>query len=370
MKPLMPLATAIASAAALTVPALADATTYCVAKPECVTAGGTDEPTLGLAFGAAATTSPGQDRIEIGPGDFTAGSGGFLYQTSAAGEGVDIVGSGQGVTRLLNSSTKNVERTLQLNSLAESSVSDLTVVAPTPSGVGSIDWGLITSATVRHVTIEGAHDYIAAQLNSGARLEDSVVHGDPAKRAVTALDGSSVSGSTIETAGMPIGISSGHLDITRTRIDARTGPIVSGNASLTITDSLVLTHGGPGLWASTGVNAILNATGDTVVGDDTGSAGLIAGEGPLGHNAHVTLSNTTLSGYGHSIIANASGGGVDVKLSHSDYDDTTVIAAAGQIDATEPNTHDAPAFVDPASGDYHLQAASPLVDAGDPATAS
>ncbi|MGG7380880.1 choice-of-anchor Q domain-containing protein, partial [Escherichia coli] len=40
------------------------------------------------------------------------------------------------------------------------------------------------------------------------------------------------------------------------------------------------------------------------------------------------------------------------------------------VDETDANIHDAPGFVHPASGDYHLTAASPLVDAGDPAVAS
>src|SRR4051794_11807791 len=266
------LAVALASAAALTVPALADATTYCVAKPECVTAGGTGEPDLGTALSAAGTLSPGQDRIEIGPGDFVSG-GGFSYAANA-GEGVDIVGSGQGVTRLLNSSPSNAQTTLKMVGAHESSVSDLTVVAPTPVGAGAIAWGVVTSETLRRVTVEGAHDYIAVQLFNGAKLEDSTIHGDAAHTAVTASGDATVSGTTIRSDGPSIRTSSGGtLDVSRTRIDAHGGPIVGGNTTLDISDSLVTTHGGPGLYTTTGVNTVLHASGDTIVGDVLGSAG-------------------------------------------------------------------------------------------------
>src|SRR3954447_24553411 len=91
----------LASAAALTLPQAAGATTYCVAEPSCVTAGGTGVPSVGIALSAAGILSPGPDRIEIGPGDFDA-MGGFAYST-APGNGVEIVGSGRGITRLVDS---------------------------------------------------------------------------------------------------------------------------------------------------------------------------------------------------------------------------------------------------------------------------
>jgi hypothetical protein len=370
MKRSLPLAAAIASAAALTVPALADATTYCVAKPDCVTAGGTDEPTFGAALTTASAISPGPDRIELGPGDFTAGSGGFVYGNGAPSQTVEIVGSGQGVTRLLNSSTKSAERTLQVTGPAGNSVSDLTVVAPTPSGVQPIDWALITSATVRRVTVEGAHDYIAVQLNQGGRIEDSTIHGDATNFAVNATESVSISGSKIVSDGGSLTAGSGGtVEVSRTRIDAHAGPVLSGNTTLDISDSLVTTHGGPGLHTSFGVNTTLHATGDTIIGDGVGSAGLMAGEGAAGHGTHVTLANSVISGYGHAIVANQAGGGVDVKLRHSDYD-APVFASAGQVDETEANIHETGGFVDPASGDFHLSAGSPLVDAGDPGVAS
>src|SRR4051812_48997608 len=169
MKRLLPLTVL---AAALTVPQLADASTYCVSKPECVAAGGLGVQNLGTALGAAEFLSPGRDRVEIGPGDFTAGAGGFSYNTQSQGEGVDIVGSGRGVTRLLNSSPNSAQVTLRVAGVPESTVSDLSIVAPTPTGVSPVAWGLVLSGTARRVDISGAHDFIAAQLDNGAKLED------------------------------------------------------------------------------------------------------------------------------------------------------------------------------------------------------
>jgi hypothetical protein len=365
MKLSMPLAAALASAAALTLPALADATTYCVAKPDCTAAGGTDEPSIALALDAAATASPGQDRLEIGPGDFT-GPHGFVYNAKA-GEGIDIVGSGIGATRLLNSSAISAETTLKLN-VPGSSVSDLSIVAPTPTGNVPIVWGLGTSATIRRVDISGAHDFIGVQLNTGARLEDSSVHGDATHSAVTATGDSTVSGSLVTSDGASISVTSGAtVNLSRTKVDAHAGPVVSGTATLNISDSLVTTHGGPGFLTSFGLSTTLHASGVTIVGDGSGSAGLLAGEGGSAHNTHVTVSNTVIDGYGHSIIANQAGGGVDVKLSHSDFDGATVLATAGQVDTTDANLNVAPGFADPAARDFRLAAGSPLVDAGDPA---
>src|SRR3954453_14423109 len=360
MKRLLPLA---GLAAALTAPQIADATTYCVSKPECVSAGGIQVQDLQTALGAAEFPDPAPNRVGTGAADFSL-AGGFTFDTKA-GEGVDIVGSGRGFTRPLNPSTANAASTLKLGGQRESSVSDLSIVAPTPSGNPGVAWGLATSATVRRVDVSGVSNYIAVQLNYGGKIEESTIHGVAAYAAIGTSGGASISDSSIETAGEPIG-ASGTLRVTRTRIDAHSGPRVAGNGALTITDSLILTHGGPGLWTSVGGNTTLHATGDTVVGDGSGSAGLMAGEGGASHHTHVTVANTILTGYGHSIIANQAGGSVDVKLSHSAFDVSTVVATAGQVDTTDANLHVPAGFGAP----YHLAPDSPLVDAGDPVAAS
>jgi hypothetical protein len=369
MKRSLPIAAALASAVALTTPALADATTFCVAKPECAAAGGTPEPSLQVALNVALLLSPGHDRVEIGPGDFTLNHG-FDYPAKA-GESVDIVGSGMGVTRLFNSSTTSADHTLKIVGPPDSSVTDLSIVAPNPSGTVPIAWGLILSGTARRVEISGAQHFIAAQLSDGTRLEDSEVHGDPDHAALVVSGPVTVTGTSVETDGQAFAVSNDSLHVSRSRIDANTGLKVSGNASAIVTDSLFTTHGGPALATSFGVKTTLVATGNTLVGDGTpASVGIVAGEGSTGHNTNVTVANSVITGYGHSIVANQSGGGVVGKVSHSNFDDTTVQSQPGQIDVTGANTNVAPGFVDAGALNFRLAPGSALIDAGDPAVAT
>ena len=80
--------------------AVAQATTYCVSDPACVSAGGTSQPNLQAALNAA-SASPGADRVEIGAGTFhSAGAGGFFYSSAIPGNHVDVVGAGSTLTTL------------------------------------------------------------------------------------------------------------------------------------------------------------------------------------------------------------------------------------------------------------------------------
>jgi hypothetical protein len=154
------------------------------------------------ALSGAALVSPGRDRIEIGPGYFTAAAGGYQYSRSSRPR------------------------------------------RPAPSS-----WcgGLILSGTAENVDLSGAHGFIAVQLNPGAKVEHSTVHGDPTQNAISVTGDSSVSDSSIETTGRSISTFNGAAaDVSRTRIDAHSGRVVLGTSTLTISDSLILTHGGPG----------------------------------------------------------------------------------------------------------------------------
>src|SRR4051812_6257828 len=84
--------------AACALPAGASANTYCVSDPACVLGGGTNEggPVQNALNDAQA--HPGLDRVEIGSGTFT--GTGFTYLDAAAGNGVQIVGAGRGLTAL------------------------------------------------------------------------------------------------------------------------------------------------------------------------------------------------------------------------------------------------------------------------------
>src|SRR4051812_33322685 len=363
MKRSLTFAAALASTAAVTLPQAADAATYCVAKPSCVAGGGSNAVTLDAALAAAGKLSKGPDRIEIGPGDFVAPHGWEYW--AKAGEGVDVVGSGRGLTRLESAGTTNgVEITLRILGVPESSVSDLSIVAPGPLGSGSLAIGLATSATVQRVDVSGASGYAGIDLQKGGSLVDSTVLGSGARPAIMSTEAqTSVTRSSIKTPGTAISAASGaDLRVSRTTIEAGQGTDVSGTGTLSIDDSLITTHGGPGLATETGANTNLTAVNDTVVGDGS-SIGVLAGDGGAGHKTHVTLQNTIVSNYVKSLRANSAGGAVDVTVRGSDWD-AAIQASAGQVDASQANLHVDPGFVDAAGGDFHLRADSPLIDAG------
>src|SRR3954466_1811774 len=80
-------------------PAAANATTYCVANPTCVQAGGTANATVQGAL-TQAQTNAGPDRVEIGAGAFVAPSAGFAHSSTTAANSVEIVGAGADATTL------------------------------------------------------------------------------------------------------------------------------------------------------------------------------------------------------------------------------------------------------------------------------
>lgn len=359
MKPSLSLAAAIASAAALTVPQAAGATTYCVAKPSCVAAGGTGIPSFGLALDAAAIVSPGPDRVEIGPGDFVSPSG-FSYFTQA-GNGVDVVGSGRGITRLVTSAGGQGEATLKMIGAHESSVSDLSIVAPSTGGQLTPVWALDTSQTARRVDIGGTNSFVGVGLHNGGSILDSTIEGSGTQPALSCTGACSIATTSIKSPGVGFA-GDGHANITRSRIEASKGAIVSGAGKLTIDNSLIVTHGGSGLATDFGGDTSLSATNVTIVGDGN-SIGIAAGKGGVGHSTHVAVENSIVSNYAESIHVNQDGGATDVKVTNSSYDPASVVASAGQLDATGNLSGD-PHFTDATGGDFHLSAASSLIDGG------
>jgi hypothetical protein len=358
MKRALPITAAIASAAALTLPQAAGATTYCVAKPSCIAAGGTFAASVGDALNSAKAISPGPDRVEIGPGDFVSAAG-FSYGAQA-GNPVDIVGSGRGVTRLHDTGNGPIETTLKMVGAHESTVSDLSIYAPPASGSGPV-WALVTSEKARRIQVTGGKAFIAVQMNQGSSIVDSSIQGSSEYGAVNATD-ATVSRTSIETPGDSLA-ANGVVRVSQSRIDARKGPAVSGNADLTVDNSQVVTHGFPGLTSDFGSNTKLHAVNDTIIGDGS-DIGVFAGKGTQGHATHVTVQNTTISGFTEAIHVNQAGGAADVKVANSNFDPAKVVASAGQLDASQGNVNVDPHFVDPSSGDFHLQPGSPLIDAG------
>src|SRR4051812_27901188 len=106
-------------------PAAANATTYCVANPGCVQAGGTANATMQGPL-TQPQTNAGPHRVEIGAGTFVRPSGGFTHSSTTAANSVEIVGAGPDATTLSPpAGTRDATTTLTLSSSPDSVVPDL-----------------------------------------------------------------------------------------------------------------------------------------------------------------------------------------------------------------------------------------------------
>jgi hypothetical protein len=122
-------------------------------------------------------------------------------------------------------------------------------------------------------------------------------------------------------------------------------------------------------------HTVVNADGVTVAGpDQPNTFGVAVG----GENAPadivdlgVNLTNTIIRGVSAALAASPTGAGkLTISASYSDYDPSGNYSAgnASIVETNVSNVGDA-RFVDAAGGDYRLLPGSPLIDAGDPATA-
>jgi hypothetical protein len=127
----------------------------------------------------------------------------------------------------------------------------------------------------------------------------------------------------------------------------------------------VLTYGGHSSVTADGVTIV------TPPSLDFGGVSVSTANAPAS-SVDVSLTNSIIRGPAYPLLANAAGTGeAKVNASYSDYDvngDVTLGANATISEANVTNVGDA-GFVAAGAGDYHLRPGSPLIDAGDPATA-
>jgi len=360
---------ATAAAFACALPAVASATDYCVgSNTSCAPADHRDK--FQNALNDAATT-PDADRILLGAETYTAGTvAGYVY--NAPGSTVEIVGAGVGKTVLTGQT--GVSSILALVGGSGSSVSDVTVRLPSDVGTG-----LVTASDARRVEIDevaGAHFTGASRgvsLSMGATLEDSTVKLISPPTGVFIEDGH-VSRSTITAAtGTAIRVNNGSIQ--RSRLQGFTGVEAYAGTSSIVSSRIV---GGEnyGIWVGSyaGVDrAIVDAQNVTILGGGAGKGAYATATSDPGWSAELHLTNSVIRGFSSSLGASApSTGEAKVLTSFSDYEPASPGAATGAnasiSEANISNVGDA-GFVNAAGGDYHLLPGSPLIDAGDPATA-
>jgi hypothetical protein len=181
----------------------------------------------------------------------------------------------------------------------------------------------------------------------------------------------------------PKGVISGYGGtIERSRVTGANTGVGAYRGVTTISRSVIRFSegsGATGIYAGDqpGYSTKVNADGVTVVGpslpDTSGasSSTFLAAD----QSAEISLTNSIIRGVSTALDAGAPAGATghaSVAASYSDYNpsgNSTFGANASIAQANVSNVGDGGGFVDAANGDYHLRPGSPLLDAGDPATA-
>lgn len=357
----------------------ASAATFCVSAPGCT---GTTQPDLQAALDAAEANSE-SDRIEIGPGTFVAPATGFVYEEPDEHD-LDLVGAGAGVTILdpAPSVTASDDFYDTLGVAADDTlISDLTVRRDTSPGFDRFglnmggdrntvedvsladeapprqsDQLLIVggdSIVLRRVEAAASSDAILVS-NGSARIEDSRLAG---RRAIF---------------GQNADLTVVRSNLTSIGGTDAAGILASGGTSR-VESSLIRLAGTPAsgveVAAPAGTNGALVLDGVTIVGGGAGHTGGRA-RGPISGSSTAALivRNSIVRNMERAFETFDGTTVPSVTVSHSDY---RFAAVAGAVTRGPGNLDDVnPLFVDPVSGDFRLLAASPLIDAGDPAATS
>jgi hypothetical protein len=343
-------------------------------------AGATDYPVppgSGPAFATAlaqAQSHPGADRIFLGAGYYTAPSvSGFQYYN--LNDPVEIIGAGRdgaGAT-IINGQLGGGFVSLRLFGAPGTSIHDLRIELPINAAGGTS--ALQTTAVARHITVyakdaQQSNDRTGVTL-AGGTLEDSIVDVGQSKSTGVAFDDGgpgTIRGSTVSASTALISAYGGLVD--RSRLIGTAGGIQAFRNQTTIRSSQVKVQGpsSTAIWAYTTPGSDDNVVidGVNVLGPGGPDTRGVWADNQNAVKQTVTVTNSILRGFSVPLRAESA---THVAASYSDYDGSgnkDNALGLGISESNITNVGDA-GFATP--GDYHLAAGSPLVDAGDPATA-
>ena len=288
--------------------------------------------------------------ILVGPGDYTDGPYSVPSQVTLRGSGP---GLGAGATKL--SLVAGAQTYLTLN---QGTVADLRVDMSSDTGATGIS---ATNAVVDNVVVFG----LGAQNSTGIQAQGSQIH-DATVNVTNGTGNTALSSqggnllladSTWSGGAVGYRLVSGTDTVSRTTIQLADTAVLVEGGTLNIDDSVLDlgTAGTRGLLAHpTGPATTVQADHLTVVGGAPTAAGVMADatDGLI----NMTLANSIVRGPTDSLSSVAGG---SLTVSSSDYQTSTpgVTDGGGNLNVD-------PAFVDPAAGDYHLRATSPVTDKG------
>jgi hypothetical protein len=380
--------TAAIAAAALALPAGAQATTFCVPsfRPDCPNIAGnvaTADPEVGMQINA---TDGVADRIEIAAG---------IYPDSASFEtgGTDpleIIGAGVDQVQLTTTSTANI---FVVNLYFQSrpvKMSGLTIVIP--AGMAE-DQGAGLQAgkpdVIDHVDIlslnEGS-DGVASMVGGGSISNMHIYangtgtigeafHPNAAVSGAFEIDHATVEDAATavyaDTAAVPVFLR--HSKIIDPKV-AGVAAYTSGIANVSNTVIESRGAGGAALLARAGGagTVILGARHNTIV--HTGGAQTAAIQSLVDLNAtgstNLVVSDTIVRGFAQNYIraSQAPNRSAGLTISYSNLAKTGMSTGTGSLTFAATNINSDPLFTAP--GDYHLEVGSPSIDSGDPLTAT
>ena len=365
--------------ASLAVAQTAAANSYCVAPN--TTCGGTNVADLQTALTQAAAAT-NDDSIFLGAATYVAPAGGFNYAPAQTSP-LAIRGAGVGNTTI-TAPAGNTSRTLRVQS-GGANIYDLTVNLPMNVAPGYE--GLDTNAFVQNVTVTENQSQQNARtgvrLFGSGSLRDSTVElavAGPLSSGVDMQDGDTVlwnSTVTAREAVMSNGLGATAL-IGRCRLTGATGiNVYQGKTD--IAQTVVRFSSSNGIYVNTQAFGDTAVTLDGVVveGPTNAEFGAIFVGNSLAtaQSAELTIKNSAVRGAPIPMkVLAESPGHVNASVSYSDFDPAGV-EVVGQPQAAldssnNLNSGSTAGFQDEAAGDFHLRLGSPLIDAGDPASAS